>query len=305
MRRGEMVRTVPIREVTQREISEMMVGGRYTEKLGKEKARPGEALLRVRDLVYVNRFGKNVVDDVSFSVRAGEILGVAGVEGNGQTELVQMIFGMIRPASGRIEAMGRDAGKLSIKALRDLGVSYVPADRMTLGLAKTMSIEDNLIATKLDDRRLYRGGLLSRRSIRRLSGGLVDEFRVVCASPATEIEMLSGGNMQKVVVAREFTQDAQLFVVEQPSRGIDVGAAKFVHEKLIELRDKGCAILLISADLDELFKLSDGIAVMHEGKISAYFPDAAEVSEQELGHYMLGVKCQTPEEIGRVCHDSP
>ena len=229
---------------------------------------------------------------------------MAGVEGNGQTELVEMIFGLIRPASGRIEAMARDTGRLSIKALRHLGVSYVPADRMTLGLAKTMSIEDNLISTKLDSGLLYRGGLLSRRSVRKLSGDLVDEFRVVCASPATEIEMLSGGNMQKVVVAREFTQDARLFVVEQPSRGIDVGAAKFVHEKMIELRDRGCAILLISADLDELFKLSDGIVVMHEGRISAYFPDMTEVSEQELGHYMLGVKHQTQAEIGRVCHGS-
>ena len=302
MRRGEMVGTVNVRDVTQQQISAMMVGANYSEKLEKAPAKPGEVRLRVKDAACANRFGKRVVDGVSLTVRAGEILGVAGVEGNGQNELVEMIFGLRRPECGEIEALGRDVSRLSIRSLRELGVAYIPADRMTLGLATTMSIEDNMIATKLGDRSLYRGGLLSAGRIHARSEQLVKEFLIKCSSARAEVEMLSGGNMQKVVAAREFGEDIRLFIVEQPSRGIDVGAAKFLHEKLIEMRDAGCAILLVSADLDELFKLSDGAVVMYEGKISAYFPDVSQVSESEMGHYMLGVKRQTAEEIGRVYH---
>ena len=302
MRKGEMIGTVNVKDVTQQQISAMMVGANYSEKLDKAPAKPGEVRLRVKDAACVNRFGKRVVDGVSLTVRSGEILGVAGVEGNGQNELVEMIFGLRKPLEGKIEALGRDISGLSIRNLRKLGVAYIPADRMTLGLATTMSIEDNIFATKLDDRDLYRAGLLSSVRMHERSQRLVKEFLVKCDSPQTEVEMLSGGNMQKVVAAREFGEEIRLFIVEQPSRGIDVGAAKFLHEKLVEMRDAGCAILLVSADLDELFKLSDGAVVMYEGKISAYFPDVSQVSESEMGHYMLGVKRQTDEEIGRVYH---
>ena len=302
MRKGEMVATVNIADVTQQQISAMMVGANYSEKLDKEEAQPKEVRLRVKDVACVDRFGKRVVDGVSLAVRAGEILGIAGVEGNGQNELVELIFNLRKGVQGEVEALGKKIAGMSIKQLRDLGVAYIPADRMTLGLATTMSIEDNIIATKLDDKSLYRGGLLSTKNIRSMSERLVKEFLVKCNSPLQEVEMLSGGNMQKVVAAREFDEDIRLFIVEQPSRGIDVGAAKFLHEKLVEMRDAGCAILLVSADLDELFKLSDSVVVMYEGKISAYFPDVKQVTENEMGHYMLGVKRQTDEEIGRVYH---
>ena len=303
MRRGEMIATTNISNVTQQQISAMMVGANYTEQLDKAPAHPGEVRLRVEDAVCVNRFGKRVVDGVSLAVRSGEILGVAGVEGNGQNELVELIFGLRHALSGRITALGKDVSKLSIRQMRELGVAYIPADRMTLGLATTMSIEDNIIATRLNRRDLYRGGLMSNRRIHALSGKLVEEFTVKCASPQTEVEMLSGGNMQKVVAAREFDDSVRLFIVEQPSRGIDVGAARFLHEKLLEMRDAGCAILLVSADLDELFKLSDGAVVMYEGTISAYFPDVRQIGENEIGQYMLGVRRQSDEEIRRVCHE--
>ena len=210
---------------------------------------------------------------------------------------------MFPPMEGSIEILGRDTKGISIRQLRDMGIAYIPADRMTLGLAKTMTIEDNIIATKLEDKSLFRAGLLNLKKIHSLSEGLVKDFRVKCESAQTEVDMLSGGNMQKVVAAREFSDGVQVFIVEQPSRGIDVGAAKFLHEKLVEMRDAGCAILLVSADLDELFKLSDSLVVMYEGKIRAYFPDMAQIDENEIGHYMLGVKQQTPEEIRRVCHE--
>ncbi len=303
MRRGEMIATVNVADVTQQQISAMMVGANYSEKLDKLPPSPGEVRLRVKDAAYVNRFGKRVVDGVSLSVRAREILGVAGVEGNGQNELVEMIFGLRRRAGGSIEIMGRDISGMSIRALRELGVAYIPADRIALGLATTMSIEDNMLVTQLGDQSLYRGGLICARKVHERSQQLVKEFLVKCDSPMTEADMLSGGNMQKVVAAREFGKDIKLFIAEQPSRGIDVGAAKFLHEKLIEMRDAGCAILLVSADLDELFKLSDSAIVMYEGKISAFFPDLSSVDENEIGNYMLGVKRQSNEQIGRACHE--
>ena len=303
MRKGEIVATANIADVTQHQISEMMVGKNYSEKLDKTAAQPREVRLRVTNAKCMDRFGKYVVDGVSLAVRAGEILGVAGVEGNGQNEMVEMIFGLRPPMEGSIEILGRNTKGISIRQLRDMGVAYIPADRMTLGLAKTMTIEDNIIATKLEDKSLFRAGLLNLKKIHSLSEGLVKDFRVKCESAQTEVDMLSGGNMQKVVAAREFSDGVQVFIVEQPSRGIDVGAAKFLHEKLVEMRDAGCAILLVSADLDELFKLSDSLVVMYEGKIRAYFPDMAQIDENEIGHYMLGVKQQTPEEIRRVCHE--
>ncbi len=302
MRKGEMVETVNVRDVTQQQISEKMVGAQFSERLDKSPARPDGTVLRVQGAVYIDRFGKRTVDGVSISVRAGEIVGIAGVEGNGQNELVEMIFGLKSPSSGVIELAGRDIRGLSVRAMRALGAAYVPADRMTLGLSKTMSIEENLLATKLDDRSMYRSGLLSKRSVRTMAEGLVNEYQIKCASPATEVEMLSGGNMQKVVVAREFTQRARLYVVEQPTRGIDVGAAHLVHEQLLRLREAGCAILLVSADLDELFKLSDSLLVMYAGRVSAYFEEAQGVTETEIGHYMLGVKRHSDEEIGRAAH---
>ena len=303
MRRGELIATMNIADVTQQEISSMMVGANYTDQLDKAPPTPGQVQLAIRNVSCKNRFGKRVVDDVSLSVRAGEILGIAGVEGNGQNELVEMIFGLRSSATGSVTILGRDASKLSIRNLRDMGVAYIPADRMTLGLATTMSIEDNIIASRLGERRLYAGRLLSGRRIRRLSTDRVAEFLIKCDSPQTEVEMLSGGNMQKVVAAREFNEGVKLFIVEQPSRGIDVGAAKFLHEKLVEMRNAGCAILLVSADLDELFKLSDSAIVMYEGKISAYFPDVSKIGENEIGQYMLGVKRQTEAEIRGVCHE--
>jgi len=280
----------------------MMIGTSYTEKVNKSKSNPGEVLLRVKDAVCTNKNMKQVVNKVSLTVRSGEIVGVAGVEGNGQSELVEMLFGL-RPYSGSIELLGSDLKKMDIRSLRESGVAYIPADRITLGLASSMTIENNIIATKLYDKSLYRIGLLSKRQMFDRSSALVNEFQINCSSPRAEVDMLSGGNMQKVVAAREFGDNVRLFIVEQPSRGIDVGTASLIHEKLVHMRDDGCAILLISADLDELIKLSDSAVVMYEGKINAYFPIISAVSETELGYYMLGVKQQSSEEISGAYHE--
>ena len=305
MRRGEMVQTIDTDFVTEKDISELMVGSGYTAELAKSKANPKESLLNVRDLTFIDSEKQKRVDKVSFSVRSGEIIGIAGVEGNGQTELIEMITGLAQPAAGNIEMLGKITAGKGIGYLRDLGMAYIPSDRMTLGVTSTMSIEENLITTKIRKRDLINKlQLLDKKRINKLSKEQVEEYLIKCSSPQTLVGMLSGGNIQKVVVAREFTQNnTRLIIAEQPTRGIDVGAAKFIHEKLVSLRDRGYAVLLVSADLEELYKLSDSILVMYNGRISAYIENPKTVSETELGHYMLGVNKQTDEEIVRACHE--
>ena len=303
MRQGKMIDTVDTDGITEQEISSRMVGANYSKNLAKKAAEPKEVLLQVKNLTAVGMNKKEVVNDVSFSVRAGEITGIAGVEGNGQNELIQMITGLRKIDRGSVCVMGRDTAKLSIQELRELGMSYIPSDRMEDGLAVSMSIGENLISTKLKDRRLYRHHMLSKKKIRDMADELIRDYRIKCDSQETPVSMLSGGNMQKVVVAREFTQQARLIIAEQPTRGIDVGAAKFIHEELIRLRDENCAVLLVTADLEELYQLSDHILVMYDGRFSAYFPEPDQVSETELGNYMLGVKLQSETEIRRGCHE--
>lgn len=304
MRSGKMITTVNTCDVTESEISALMMGTQYSSALDKSVAKPKECLLQVNDVRRVDSDKKAVVDGVSFTVRAGEIVGIAGVEGNGQNELIEIITNLIKRDSGDINMFGIDTKGKHIGELRKLGLAYIPSDRMTLGITKQMSIEENLITTKLKSSEIYnKFKLLDSKAIRKLSQKLVKEYLVKCKSPLTELEMLSGGNMQKVVVAREFTQqNVKLIIAEQPTRGIDVGAAKFIHEKLVELRDAGCAVILVSADLEELYKLSDSMLVIYDGKISAYFEDPSKVSEQQLGKYMLGVETQSEEEVRRAYH---
>ncbi|WP_256760799.1 ABC transporter ATP-binding protein [Cohnella sp. WQ 127256] len=302
MRRGELVASVNTEDVSEEEISSMMIGGGYSGHIVKSPAVPKENLVEIKDVKWKDRNSVPVVNGVTFSVRAGEIVGIAGVEGNGQDELIEMITGLKRYDSGEIQMFGSSIKNEEISSLRERGMSYIPSDRMTLGVATSMSIENNLISTKINDPSIYSGKLLSASKIAQLSAKLVSDFRIKCGSSKTEVSMLSGGNIQKVVVAREFTQNARLIIAEQPTRGIDVGAAEFIHNKLVELRDSGCGVLLVSADLDELTKLSDSIIVLHNGQISAYIENVSAVSEIELGHYMLGVNKQSASDIGRAYH---
>lgn len=304
MRSGKMITTVNTADVTEAEISALMMGTQYSSVLEKSPAKPTECILQVDNVRHIDSDKKAVVDGISFTVRAGEIMGIAGVEGNGQNELIELITNLKKHDDGKITMFGKDTKGKHIRKLRESGLAYIPSDRMTLGITKQLSIEDNLITTKLKSPEIYnKFKLLDSKAIRKLSQRLVKEYLIKCKSPLTEVEMLSGGNMQKVVVAREFTQqNVKLIIAEQPTRGIDVGAAKFIHEKLVELRDAGCAVLLISADLEELYKLSDSMLVIYDGKLSAYFEDPSKISEQELGKYMLGVETQSEEEIRRAYH---
>ena len=304
MRAGKSQGVFKVADVNEQDISRLMVGRDVILTVEKEPAKPKESVLKVRDLTIINRFRKKAVNDISFSVRNGEILGIAGVEGNGQRELVEALTGLGKYASGDISITGADIKKLSIRGIRDLGTSHIPEDRMTYGCASDLSIEMNLLAYKHDHPDYNKKNfLMDMNAIKDISKKLVEEYRILCSSPQQEVGRLSGGNIQKVVVAREFSSDPKLIIADQPTRGIDVGATEFIRKRLVTLRDEGSAVLLVSADLNEVMELSDSLIVMYGGKIAAYIEDASSISEEKLGLYMLGLESQDPKEIGRVCHD--
>lgn len=303
MRKGKMLQTVNTADVTEREISAMMVGDSFSFDLNKGKKEYQEVLLKISNITKNGAGAKPIVNGVSFTTRGGQVLGIAGVEGNGQSQLIEIITGLITADSGTVNLCGKDITCCNIAQRRLGGMAYIPSDRIEVGMAGTMSIEENLITTKLRDKSLYAGGLLSAKKITALANSLIKEYLVKCDSSYAPISMLSGGNMQKVVVARELTQNAKVIIAEQPTRGVDIGAAKFIHEELIKRRDGGCAVVLVSADMEELFKLSDSLIVMYEGKIAAFFETLDGLTEEELGYYMLGVKRQDDTMIGGAFYE--
>ena len=284
-------------------ISRLMVGRDVVLKVEKEPAQPTDVVLRVRDLEYTNEWGKKMLDNFSMDLRKGEILGIAGVEGNGQKELVDMLFNFNVPDYGTITVNGENIVGVSQRQIREKGVSLVPEDRMIHGIAGTASIEENLISDRAGAKELNNGPLFNMKAIHNLSEELIRDYKVLCKSGAQQVKMLSGGNIQKVVVAREFSNDPKLIIADQPTRGIDVGATEFIRKKLVELSRSGIAVLLVSADLNEVLELSDSLIVMYGGKIAAYFEDTKDLNDEIMGEYMLGLKQQTAEEIGRVCHE--
>ena len=244
-----------------------------------------------------------MLDGVSFDVRKGEILGVAGVEGNGQRELVDMLFDLKEPDAGTATVNGADVIRASQARLRSLGVSLVPEDRMTYGIADAATIEENLISDRFEEKRFNHGPLFNMKAIRKESETLIADYTVLCKSRRQKVKMLSGGNIQKVVVAREFSSSPTLIIADQPTRGIDVGATEFIRKKLVDLSRAGAAVLLVSADLNEVMELSDSLIVLYGGKIAAYFADTSRLDDEMMGEYMLGLRRQSDEEIGRVCHE--
>jgi simple sugar transport system ATP-binding protein len=303
LRGGRSMGVYETKDENPEKISRLMVGRDVVLKVEKEKAQPTETVLRVRDLEYVNEWGKKMLDRVSLDLRAGEILGIAGVEGNGQKELVDMLFHLNTPNAGRVEVNGESMLGLSQRKIRQAGVSLVPEDRMLYGIAETGSIEENLISDRCGEKRLNKGPLFDMKAIHEESDRLIRDYTVLCKSRNQQVKMLSGGNIQKVVVAREFSGDPKLIIADQPTRGIDVGATEFIRKKLVELSRKGVAVLLVSADLNEVMELSDSLIVMYGGRIAAYFEDTADLNDEIMGEYMLGLKQQEPEQIRRVCHE--
>lgn len=303
LRGGKSMGVYETKDESPEKISRLMVGRDVVLNVEKGKAHPGDTVLRVRDLEYINEWGKKMLDKVSFDLRRGEILGVAGVEGNGQKELVDMLFHLSQPNSGAVEVNGASILGQSQRKIRSEGVSLVPEDRMLYGIAEGGTIEENLISDRCGQKRLNRGPLFDMKTIHAECDRLIEDYTVLCKSGAQQVKMLSGGNIQKVVVAREFSNNPKLIIADQPTRGIDVGATEFIRRKLVELSRSGVAVLLVSADLNEVMELSDSLIVMYGGRISAYFEDTADLSDEVMGEYMLGLKQQAPEEVGRICHE--
>ena len=303
MRGGRSMGVYNTKDVTKEDISRLMVGRDVILNVQKDQAQPGEVVLKVRDLEAVNEWGKKVLDKVSLSVRRGEILGIAGVEGNGQKELVDMLFNLNVPNSGTATVNGKNILNMPQRKIRGYGVSLVPEDRMLYGIASEGSIEDNILADRSAWKKFNRGPLFNMKAIHEEADRLIQDYKVLCKSRKQQVGMLSGGNIQKVVVAREFSNDPVLIIADQPTRGIDVGATEFIRKKLVELSRAGVAVLLISADLSEVMELSDSLIVMQGGKIAAYFEDTKELTDDIMGEYMLGLKRQDEDTIRRVCHD--
>ncbi|MCQ2423288.1 MAG: ABC transporter ATP-binding protein [Clostridia bacterium] len=287
MRQGENVGVYNISDVSEAEISRLMVGRDVQMKVDKEKAQPGEALLTVTDLTVRGKGGRNAVSGVSFSAHRGEILCIAGVEGNGQREVVRSVCGLNRKYTGEIRFGGVNVAGMKIRKIRKLGLSHIPEDRMTTGCNTAASICDNLIA--LDYAENSRLGFLKTKKLRERSCGQIADYGIK-GTLNQKIGMLSGGNMQKVVVARELDSDPALIVADQPTRGVDIGAIETIHKRIVAMRDAGKAVILVSADLAEVFSLADRIIVFHDGEITADITDVSSVDEVQLGRYMLGLE---------------
>ena len=286
LRRGKKVETVPREGATEESLARAMVGREVLLSVDKKPAQTGEVLLEVEDLHVSDERGIPKVRGVSFQVRAGEIVGVAGVDGNGQTELVEAITGLRRAESGSIRVAGRELRHASAREMLDAGVGHIPEDRQRRGLVLEFSIAENIALhdyASPPDARF--GWIFPKRMIER-AAGIIREFDVRGGGPLTRAGGLSGGNQQKVVVAREIARDPKVLIAAQPTRGLDVGAIEYLHRRIVSERDEGRAVLLVSLELDEILSLSDRIIVIYEGEIAG--EHEGDVSEERIGLEMLG-----------------
>jgi ABC-type uncharacterized transport system ATPase subunit len=286
LRRGKRIDTIARQGATQKDLARMMVGREVLLRVEKMASQPGEQLFRVSDLVVRDDRGLEAVRGVSFDVRAGEIVAIAGVDGNGQSELIDAVTGLRRPAAGRVQVAGHDVTTRGVRETLDAGQAHIPEDRHLRGLVLDFTLAENLALH--DFRRppsSKLGWLFPSRLIER-ARRLLREFDVRGGGPETPASSLSGGNQQKVVVARELDRDPQVLIAAQPTRGLDVGAIEFVHRRLVQERDEGRAILLVSLELEEVLSLADRILVMFEGRIAGEY--GPETSAEELGIAMTG-----------------
>ena len=284
IRRGKVVGERPP-STSSVELASLMVGRSVQLRVSKEPARPGDVVLDITDVGVHGERGEQSVREVSFQVRAGEILGVAGVQGNGQTELCEALMGL-RPSTGSVRLNGADLSHASTRDRLRAGIGYVPEDRSEDGLVGDFSVADNLILDVYDEPPYASGLALNLDAIRDSAVRRVEEYDVRTTSVETQAGTLSGGNQQKVVVAREMSRDVKLLLASQPTRGLDVGSIEFVHKRLVAQRDAGAAVLIVSSELDEIYALADRIAVMYEGRIVAFCPPT--IPEEELGLLMAG-----------------
>jgi ABC-type uncharacterized transport system ATPase subunit len=299
MRRGEVVGSTTPAKTNEQELATMMVGRKVQLEVEKEAAKPQAPVLDVDGLEVLDDRGHKVVDGVTLEVRAGEILAVAGVQGNGQTELVEAIMGLRPTLGGTVELEGEDVTGAKPRKLFEKGVAHVPEDRQADGLVTSFPIRDNLVLNTYRYRPYSRRLAINRDAVAKAAAKLVKDFDVRTTSVDAAASTLSGGNQQKVIVAREFTHSNKLLVASQPTRGLDVGSIQYIHEQIVAKRDDGAAVLLISSELDEIFALGDRIAVMYQGQIVGVV-DARKATREEVGLLMAGGKASSAEPVAEA-----
>ncbi|HEY80965.1 MAG TPA: ABC transporter ATP-binding protein [Anaerolineae bacterium] len=287
LRQGKVVATVDIDEVTKEKLAEMMVGRPVIFRIEKPAIEPGEEVLRVEDLHVLNDKGLPALKGVSFVVRAHEIVGVAGVSGNGQTELAEALYGLRPIEKGRIRLYGKDMTQASTQDIIRQGVAHIPEDRHKEGSVGNMSLSENLIMKNYRQPPMARGPLIDWRYVRNFARNLIQRFNIIAPGIQTKARLLSGGNLQKLILARELSSEPGLIIAMHPTQGLDVGATESVRKQLIAEREKGAGILLISEDLDEVMQLSDRILVIYEGEIMGETP-ADRADRNEIGLMMAG-----------------
>ena len=290
LRKGKYIGTVETKDTDKQSLSNMMVGRPVQLEVNKAPAKPGEVVLNVDGLTVVSkRNKKNAVNNVSFDVRAGEIVCIAGIDGNGQTELVYGLTGLEKSAKGKVTLCGQDISQASIHK-RGIHMSHIPEDRHKHGLVLDFTLEQNMVLQTYKEKRFQKLGFIKHGAVREYSDRLIEQYDVRSGQGSVTIaRSMSGGNQQKAIIAREVDRDKALIVAVQPTRGLDVGAIEYIHGQLVAERDRGKAVMLVSLELDEVMNLSDRILVMYEGEIVGEF-DPKQVTVQELGLYMAGAK---------------
>ncbi len=294
MRAGEVVGTVTPEECTENHLASMMVGRDVVLKLDKKQANPGDNVLQVKDLVVKDQRGIEAVKGISFEVRAGEILGIAGIQGNGQTELIEALTGLHTPSSGQVMLAGQNVTGKTPRVLYEIGMGHIPEDRQRHGLVLPYPVKDNMILCTYYREPFAHGVVMDEKNISQNASQLVEQYDVRTPGIHTHVGSLSGGNQQKVIIARELSRPIHLLIANQPTRGLDVGSIEYIHGQILKRRDDGIAVLLISTELAEIMQLADRIAVMFRGHIVAVIP-VAEATKEFLGLLMAGV----PEEDAR------
>ena len=301
LRKGKYIGTVDVKDTTKEQLSKMMVGRDISFTVDKAPAEPKEVVLSVRDVTVASHTHKNnAVKNVSFDVRAGEIVCLAGIDGNGQTEFVSALTGLEKISSGTITLCGKDITKAPIRDRSVAGMSHIPEDRHKHGLVLDYSLEENMVLQRYWEPTFQNHGFLKFDAIRKYAEGLIEKFDVRSGQgPVTAVRSMSGGNQQKAIIAREIDKKHELLVAVQPTRGLDVGAIEYIHRQLVERRDAGKGVLLVSLELDEVMDVSDRILVMYEGEIVGEL-DPKTTTVEELGLYMSGAKRNTVKEINHA-----
>lgn len=289
IRRGKVIDSVRVKDTNPDDLAAKMVGREVNFRVDKIESNPREVILSVEDVTAMGNRGVNALNNISLEVRGGEILGIAGVDGNGQSELIEVLTGLRKASSGRVLLKGQEITNKTPRLISEAGLSHIPEDRHKHGLVLDFSMSENMVLETYFHPEFNKNGFLDYKAIDKHAAKLIEEFDVRTPSIYTPARALSGGNQQKAIIAREVNKDPDLLIAAQPTRGLDVGAIEFIHRRLIEQRDKGKAVLLLSLELDEILNVSDRIAVIYEGQIVGIV-DAKETDEQELGLMMSGGK---------------